>query len=210
MALVRRTEGSTKETRDIQMENLEEREYEARLVAVADLGLQVQEYKGEVKNPAQQISLGLEIVGETYTVDGEEKPRLLWSKPFNIYRNLTEKGNELKYYSIFDPSAEDGDTPDWDSQIGKACSVYIVHSEDKKDKSKLYDNIGKIVAIPAKYQESVPPASITDLGVGNADDPDNPVNKVLYGLTKFVFDKRIGSNTEESAPNPSTDGDSPY
>jgi hypothetical protein len=211
MALTRRTENTSKKS-DVVIDNLDEREYEARLVMVADLGLQEQEYAGEKKNPAQQVSLGLEILGETITVDGEERPRILWTKPFNIFATLTEKGNELKYYSVFDPSAEAGELPDWDAQLGKPCSVFIKHTTSGDN---VYDNISKVVAIPSKYQDNVPPAT-AEMGVGDADDADNMVTKSLFGLAKYVFDKRIGGNAadssteEESTSDDFDDSDVPY
>lgn len=213
MALTRRTEsGSSSSDKDIVIENLDETEYESRLVAVADLGLQEgMVYMGEKKPDAQQIALGFEVLGETYTEDGVEKPRMLWSETINIFSTLTEKGKEIQYYSVFEPSATAGEIPDWDGQIGKPCNLSIVHVPDKKDSSKLYDNIGKVTPIPVKYQDNVPPATITDLGIGDADDPNNPVTKSLWGLPKYVYNKRIGAPAQEEKPNVAPEGDDvPY
>ena len=63
MSLDRKITNKTSSDSDYQ--SLEAGEYDARLVYVADLGVHQDEYKGEVKNPAQKIALGLEIVGET-------------------------------------------------------------------------------------------------------------------------------------------------
>jgi hypothetical protein len=54
------------------------------------------------------------------------------------------------------------------------------------------------------------------MGVGDADDPDNMVTKSLFGLAKYVFDKRIGGNAadssteEESKSDDFDDSDVPY
>ena len=174
--------------------NLDEGDYEARLVYVADLGMQEgMVWKGEQKPPAQQIALGFEVVGKTVEIDGVETARLLWLQPFNIYRNLNEKGKELKYYSVFDRSAGDGDDADWEAQLGKVCSINVVHSKGKGENAdRVYDNISDVSAIPSKYQEGIAEATL-EVGVGNSDETDdeNHVNAALYGLSKWIFDRRL-------------------
>jgi len=203
MALARRTE-SNGGGGGADIPNLDAGEHEGRLVYVADLGLQKQEYKGEVKPDAQQIALGIEIVGQTVEIDDKEVPRLLWTKPFNIFATLTPKGNELKMFSVFDPSANEGELPDWDEQLGKPCSIVVehVHKDDK-----VYDNIKSVLAIPAKYQDGVEAASITP-AIGDSDEADNVVNKALFGLSKYVFDGRVKGYDAEPAS--ADEGDGPY
>ena len=106
--------------------------------------------------------------------------RLLWTRPFNIFSTLTPKGNELKFYSVFDSSATEGDVPDWDAQIGKACSL-IMNQNDKG-----YDDITTIVAIPSKYQDDITPATLEG-GVGTSDSVIN----ALFGLTRWAYDNRL-------------------
>jgi len=174
---------------DVQYELLEAGDHDARLVFVADLGLQRKEYKGEYKGDFQQIALGLEIVGETVEVDGKEVPRLMWTRPFYIYDKLTEKGVELQMYKAFVSSAVDGDIPDWDAQLGKPCNAVVVHNEGKgANAGKMFDNVADITAIPAKYQDAVAPNKITP-EIGDGEN----VRKHLFGLAKYVFDKRIQS-----------------
>jgi hypothetical protein len=203
MALPRRSsENANKKGKEFDpIPNLPLGEHEARLVYVADLGIQEgREHKGEKKPDVQQISLGFEVVGQTVEIDGEEKPRYLWLNPFNIYHKLTEKGKELEYYSIFDPSASEGEVADWDAQLGKPCSIRISHNNGKgKNEGKVFDNISGILAIPEKYQAGVAPATL-EVGVGDADDEDNPVNAALFGLTKWVFDRRIDAAPKKEAP----------
>ena len=59
---------SVKKESKIEYENLTEGEHEARLIYVADCGMQLREYKGEVKPPAQQIALCFEVLGSTVLV----------------------------------------------------------------------------------------------------------------------------------------------
>lgn len=174
---------------NVEYSNLAEGEHEGRLVYVADLGLQERSYMGDEKPPAQQVSLGIEIIGETVTIDGKEQPRLMWTKPFNIFYQMNELGNEYKYYKVFDQSAQEGQVADWDSALGKPCNVIVKHQVAKD--GKVYDNIDSITPIPSKYQDAVGAATITDQAVGDAEDENNPATKALFGLAKFVYDKRI-------------------
>tara|TARA_R110002153_G_scaffold63764_1_gene170988 strand:- start:2314 stop:2955 length:642 start_codon:yes stop_codon:yes gene_type:complete len=177
---------------NVEYTNLEAGEHEGRLVYVADLGLQEREYMGETKPPAQQLSLGIEIIGQTVSIDNKDVPRILWTKPFNIFYTLTEKGNEMKYYSVFDFNAAEGGVADWDAVLGKPCNVVVKHTKGKGENSnRVYDNISSLTPIPLKYQEGVAPALTTNMAVGDADDENNAASSALFGLAKFVFDKRI-------------------
>lgn len=202
MALNRKSSVSTTATSsEVEYTNLKEGEYEGRLVYVADLGLQEREYMGESKPPAQQISLGIEILGEYVMVDGKEQPRLLWTRPFNIFYEMNEKGNEYKYYKVFEPTAKEGHVADWDSVLGRPCNVLVVNVAGKgENANKIYDNIDSISPIPTKYQGDVPASVITDQAVGDADDENNPAQRAMFGLPRYIFDRRIkgGNNNVEA------------
>jgi hypothetical protein len=188
MALTRRSTPS-KNAGYTPVENLEPRDYDMRLVYVADLGVQEgMIYKGTQKPDSQQICLGFEVIGETVAINDEEWPRILWAKPFNIFRNMTSLGNELKMYKLFNPGADENTTPDWEAQLRKPCVGTVTNTE--KD-GNVYDNISGLMPMPAKYQADVEQAT-TNPCIGDADDPDNRCNLALFGLAKYVFDKRLG------------------
>ena len=202
MALNRKSSvPTTTASSDVEYSNLKPGEYEGRLVYVADLGLQERDYMGESKPPAQQISLGIEILGESVMVDGKEQPRLLWTKPFNIFFEMNEKGNEYKYYKVFEPSAKEGQVADWDSVLGRPCNVLVVNVAGKgENANRTYDNIDSISPIPAKYQDAVAASTITDQAVGDADDENNPAQRAMFGLPRYIFDRRIkGGNNKAEA-----------
>jgi len=190
MSLKRRTVNSgNSNTSSVVSGNLVDgQEYEGRLVYVADLGLQAREYKGEQKDPAQQLSLGIEIIGETVEFeDGLTKPKILWTSPFYIYSKMSDKGKEYLNYKVFEPTAQADSVPDWEGQLDKPCSVTIKHAS--KD-GNTYDNIGSITPIPKKYQDSVGEA-VTEPCIGDADDPNNEATKALFGLAKWAYDRRL-------------------
>jgi len=156
-------------------------------------------FAGEEKPPAQQLSLGIELVGQEQTLsDGGTLPRILWSKPFNIFQTMNERGNEYKYYKMFVPTARDGEVADWDKVLGMPINVVVTHS---KSGDRTYDNISSMSAIPAKYQDQVPPAATTEMAVGDAEDENNIATKAMFGLVKYLHDKRVnGPVVEKSTP----------
>lgn len=171
--------------------NLEPREYDMRLVYVADLGMQQDSYMGELKDPCRKVALGFEVIGEFVELGEEEFPRIIWGKAFNIFNKLTDKGTELKYYKLFDSSAEGGQVPDWEAQLGKPCIGNINEVEGKgKSEGIFYNNLATVMAMPAKYQDDVAP-NVTAPGIGDCDDPDNHVTQALFGLAKWMFDRRL-------------------
>jgi len=197
MALNRKSPVATTNS-NVEYSNLTEGEHEGRLVYVGDLGLQERSYMGDEKPPAQQLSLGIEIIGEKVTIDGKEQPRLMWTKPFNIFYQMNELGNEYKYYKVFKPTAQEGQVADWDNVLGSPCNVIVKHQAGKE--GRVYDNIDSIAPIPAKYQDVVGAATITAMAVGDADDENNVATKALFGLAKYVFDKRITGDTAKVTP----------
>jgi len=191
MALKRINTGSKEKSSNVTFEALPPGEYEGRLVYIADLGLQSRDFKGEEKPPCQQISLGIEICGQSVTIDEEEVPKMLWTKPFNIFATLNDKGREMEYYQVFNPKAQDGTVADWDSVMGDPCSVYISNREGKGEyQGKVFEEIAKVSPIPAKYRAGVPEARITPC-IGDAEEENNAATKAMYGLTKYVHAKRL-------------------
>ena len=166
-------------------------EYEGRLAYVADLGLLKREYNGEVKPPAQQLALGIEILGKTRTFEGVESPLIMWNNGFNIFSTLTGLGSELREYKVFVPNAKEGDVADWDKALGLPCNVNVIHSGE-------YANIDSLQPIPAKYQKDVELMATSDSCTGDIDDEDNPAQKALYGLPRWKIEN-LGVNGPTSS-----------
>ena len=202
MAIKQRVQQEESNNQDFEL--LEAGEYEARLVYVADLGVQEgMTYKGVKKADRQQIALGLEILGKTVTIDGVEKPQIMWTAPFNIFSNLLDLGKELPYYKVFDSTAKEGNQADWDAQLGKPCNVTVVHVSGRGDNSEnTYANLDTISPIPAKYAKDVDPAATSDMCTGDADNEDNPAQVAMYGLVRFVYDRRLeeGGSLVDTTP----------
>jgi hypothetical protein len=186
-----RTQAVKKDSK-MEYENLTEGEHEARLIYVADCGRQLREYKGEVKPPAQQIALCFEVLGSTVKIDGVEQPRIIWSKPFNIFGRMSGLSTEFEMYKAFVPTAQEETVADWEAVLGKPVNIIIKHF--KKDADTTYDNVAGISPIPSKYQDKVAKAITTEFSIAGSEDEDAPAIKNLFGLAKFVHDKRITGN----------------
>jgi len=198
MALNRTTANSNIKS-EMKLTNAPEGENEARLCYVADLGVQRKEYMGEYVGDVQQIALGFEVIGQTVEIDGQAKPRLLWTKPFYIYSKMGEKSKEYQFYKVFEPLAEAESIPNWEAQLGKPCNVIVKHVKGKGDKvDRTYDNIVDVVSIPAKYQAGVAPMKMKP-AIGNCEDTDSDAIKSLFGLSKIVWERRI---TQGDKPQP--------
>ena len=189
---------------NVEYGNLAEGEHEGRLVYIADLGLQKNSYKGEEKPDAQQIALGIEILGKSVTIDGVKKPRFLWSRPFYIYQSMSERGTELQMYKAFNTTAQEGQVADWDSVMGMPCNVIVKHQVSG---DRTYDNIEAITSIPAKYHDTIADAEITDMSIGDSDDENNPAQKAMFGLVRWRFDQRLDAAAITAVVKPAADDD---
>ena len=178
---------------NIEYTNLELGEHDGRLAYIADLGFHEVKYQGESKGFFQHYALGIEMIGHTVKIDDKEQPKLLWGKAFPIYKDLTETSGEFKAYSVFEPSVQEKDVPDWDAQLGKPCNVIIDHAVVGDN---TYDNIKSLVGIPSKYQSNVPEGSITP-SAGRTKE----VMDAMYGLVKWLYDRQV-TNEEHVGTKP--------
>lgn len=156
--------------------------YPARLVQVIDLGLQKQEFAGEVKTPKNDVWITYELVDEFMPgEDGEpdtEKPRWL-SERFPLNNLDSDLAKSTKRYYALDPNEEeDGD---WTKLIGRPVLVTVTKKE-RDDGARNY--IGGTSAPrakdAAKYAELVNEPKVFSM--------DNPDLEVFNSLPDFLKD----------------------
>lgn len=140
-------------------ELLEAGTYPARLVGVADLGLQYRRpYQGKEKEPINELMLTYEFSDEFIKgADGEEqsdKPRFL-SEIIPFHNLGAEKAKSTQRYKALDPDvALDGD---WSRLLGTPCSVTLILNTYKKDGvEKTVEKIVGISAMRKKDAEKLP------------------------------------------------------
>ena len=184
-----KTSGGDKLTYD----NLEAGEYEARLIYVADLGMQNRKpFNGDEKTPCQQIALCFEVLDSTVELNGETRPRTLWSTTINVFSSMGGMGHELSMYRAFVPTAPENSLPDWEAQLGKPVNITVA---PKESKGRVFDNIMNVSAIPLKYQDKVPEAVTTEFSAAGCEELDSPAIKNLRGYQKTAHENRIRQNT---------------
>lgn len=165
--------------------------YPARLVVVADLGLQTQrDFQGEKKPPAYEIltvyELADEFMKDEEGKDDTTKPR--WqSESFPLYSLQSEKAKSTKRYLALDPQGlVNGD---WTKLIGTPVMVTLVVTPSKK--GKLYNNIGGTSPMRSKDALRVPELVNKPVIL----DLDNPSVEAYKALPQWV-QKRITENLE--------------
>ena len=170
---------------------LEPATYPARLVVVADLGLQPQRpWQGEEKPPAYEILTTYELVDEFMNdEDGEpllDKPRWL-SESFPLYSLSSERAKSTVRYNALDPAGiGEGD---WANLIGIPCLVTTVNNPGKgKNAGKVFVNIANVAAMRTKDRENVP--ELVNRPV--TFDMDEPELDEFDSLPQWVQDKIKG------------------
>lgn len=174
-------------------EKLESGTYPARLVQVIDLGLQNQEFKGEVKAPRREIALTYEFLDEFIKdEDGneqEDKPRWL-TEMMPLYNLNSEKAKSTQRYKALDP--DEVHEGDFSALIGTPVSVTIVQNPGTgKHKGKVFENIDSVAPMRRKDAERAPEL-VNEATFFDFDDPDL---EVFLSLPKFLKD-RIQNNLE--------------
>lgn len=161
---------------------IDEGAYPARLVQVIDLGLQKQEFGGEVKTPKNDIWVTYELVDEFMPgEDGEpdtEKPRWL-SERFPLNNLDSDLAKSTKRYYALDPNEEENGN--WASLIGRPVLVTVT-KKTKDGDSRNY--IGGTSAPRAKDAAKYAPL-VNEPKVFSMDDPDV---EVFNSLPDFLKD----------------------
>lgn len=163
--------------------------YMARLVQVLDLGLQPQEYQGQIKDPKQEVNLTYELVTEFMKDDegkpDETKPR--WVGESFVLNNLkADLAKSTKRIKAIDQKNEfKGNLID---MIGMPCLVTIAHNKSQKT-GNIYANISMVsppmAGIPCPPLKNEP--KVFDLS--------NPDPAIFLSLPEFLQAK-IKANLE--------------
>jgi hypothetical protein len=163
---------------------IDEGAYPARLVQVIDLGLQKQEFGGEVKPPKNDIWTTYELVDEFMTgEDGEpdtEKPRWLSERiPLNNLDSDLAKSTK-RYYALDPNEEEDGE---WANLLGRPALV-VVTKKKREDGDRNY--IGGTSAPRAKDAAKYAPL-VNEPKVFMLDNPDLEVFNSLPDFLKEII-----------------------
>jgi hypothetical protein len=134
--------------------------YMARIVIIADLGVQEQRpYKGQEKPPVQEILVTYELVTEFMKDedgnDDEERPRWITER-FPLYNLKADKAKSTRRYLALDPKMEH--QGDFTALLGAPCLVTVVNNE--RD-GRVYNNVGNVspplkgVPVPEPVNEPI-------------------------------------------------------
>ena len=168
-------------------ENCPAGSFAARCYQIIDLGHQTFEWKGEAK-VAPKVRITWELnemmsdgrpfsISREYTASIGDKANL--RKDLEAWRGRPFSAEELRNFSL-------------ENVLGAPCLLGIVH-KPSKDNSKVYANVGSIMALPKGMPspELVNPAVKFDIGTFD--------QKVFDGLSSYVQKKiRMSKELEEN------------
>ena len=169
---------------------LEAGSYPARLIQVVDMGLQPRSYKGEDKDPAQEVSLSYELTDEfLLDEDGDEqsdKPRWV-SETFPLFHLDSEKAKSTARYKVLDPKLAHGG--DFAALVGTPVMVTVI--QNPKADGKIYVNVAGISPMREKDAVKLP----EQVNAPRIFDLDEPAMDVFDALPDWMR-TRISTNLE--------------
>jgi hypothetical protein len=154
----------------------------AVLVALIDVGVQVREWKGELKKPCREIIPIFELTKDCYeTEDGKENNIRLSLFPIKILPGA-DKSKYVKLINALDPEhkvLDDKGRGDVTKLIGTGCFVNVVHTEPNED-GLIYANIKEVTELP----EDFPSGDVK--GETYFFDATEPDPEIAQGFTDHV------------------------
>lgn len=122
---------------------------------LVDLGTQ---YNEKFDKHAKKVFIGWEIPGETYTVNGEEKPHTIRQQYTASLNEKSSLRRDLAAWRGRDFTKAELDAFDLHNIVGKPCYINVIHYQDQKGNNKA--GIKAIMALPKGTQAgelSAPP-----------------------------------------------------
>ncbi len=162
--------------------------YPARVVQVIDLGLQKQEYQGEVKAAQRMVAVGYEFLDEFLKdEDGQElkdKPRWL-SEMYPVHNEKAEKAKSTKRMKAYDPDGKLGG--DLLAIVDTPVMVTVVTNPGKGlNAGKVFNKIADVAPMRAK-DAATAPKLVNKPVVFSLDEPDVEVFKKLPQFIQAII-----------------------
>jgi len=161
--------------------------YPARIAQVLDLGMQRDEYKGEVKT-AQKLWITFELPTERIDVNGESKPRWISRE---VTKSTGDKAILMKVLKAIFSQEELDEVESFKEMLGKPLLIEVGTTSGGKDKVIGFTKVMKGMSISGLESN---PAYL---------DCENIDNDVYDSLPDFLKEKIDGRIVEE-------DGDTPF
>ena len=170
---------------------LEPGSYPARLVQVIDLGVHPQpDFQGDAKPPKPMIMLTYELVDQ-FMQDEEgndikDRPRWI-SEQLPLFPLYSERAKYTKRYAVMDVNGTH--SGDFAALLNSPVLVNIVNNPNKKDPTKVWENVGNVTLMRASEVKKLPPL----VNEPKAFDMDEPDLEVFNSLPDWIKDKITNS-----------------
>ena len=163
---------------------LEPGSYPARVVAIANIGLQAQQaFKGTEKAPKHEFRVTYELLDEFLKDedgnDDEDKPRWV-SERFSINPLSSENAKSTARYLALDPTNKHAG--DWSQLLGTPLILDLLQNRSKKNPERVYSNVRTVTAMRPKDVKNAAELK-NDPILFDFYEPDV---KVFLALPKFI------------------------
>ncbi len=169
-------------------DSLEPGVYPVRLQQIISLGLQPNEYNGEVKEPVYKLRLNYEFLDE-FMKDKEtgedilDKPRWI-NEEIPLYNLSVELAKSTKRYLALDPMKTH--KGDWAKLGGTPAMLTLINRPNLKDPEHPYENVAGLSAMRAKEAANARPLQ-HEVKVFDLDSPDIEVFNSLTDRVQEII-----------------------
>ena len=174
---------------------------------LVDLGVQ---FNKNYNNQQRKVLIGWEIPDETYTFEGQQKPKMVYNRYTASLNDGSNLRRDLAAWRGRDFTPDELSAFDLHNIVGKSCYINVIHNDSN---GRVYANISSIMALPkgTKQGELSEPALVFDLDTATDED----IDKLPEWIQKIVRES-ITYKDMKSALEPPTltqlydDGDLPF
>lgn len=163
---------------------IEDGTYPAVCYLLADLGEQFNEKYAKY---SKQVVIGWEIIGETVTIDGEEKARTYHTTYTASLDSKAKLRKALIAWRGRDFTVEELKAFDLKNILGAPCFIQLVNNK-KEDTGKTYTNLASIARLPKGFDVPKPTLPFVTYDI-DKDDP-SAIAKLPEWIQKKITDSK--------------------
>ena len=179
--------------------------YPAICYLLADIGVQ---YNERFAKKSKQVVVGWEVIGETVTIDGEEKPRTFFNTYTASLDSKSKLRSALKAWRGRDFTLEELKAFDLKNIVGAPCFITVTTTE--KEDGRQYSNLAGVAKLPKGFEA---PAATLEPIVYDIDENDPAdIAKLPEWIQKKITDSEsyVQRQAKQFAEIDDSDGELPF
>lgn len=157
---------------------------------LVDLGVQ---FNKNYNNQQRKVLIGWEIPEETYTFEGQQKPKMVYNRYTASLNDGSNLRRDLAAWRGRDFTPDELAAFDLHNIVGKSCYINVIHNDSN---GRVYANISSIMALPrgTKGAELSEPALVFDLDTAVDED----IDKLPDWIQKIVRESETYKNMKSA------------